>query len=342
MIQTIVQTHANAIMPEVTMEEAGHAANFHAAQHVFDDYLSRKATNTIKSQGFDLSVFADYLAAVGVQATAGDLQRDPQAWQGITWGLVEGFVKWMLAQGFAVGTINRRLSTVKVYAKLAAKAGAIDVQQNALIRLVSGYAGKEAVRVDEKRDRTRVGHKKAVHTSLTAEQAKALKTQPDTPQGRRDAVIMALLLDFGFRVGEVAILEVSHVNLKEGTIQVYRPKVDLHQTHKLSADCLVALRKWFDSGDCAPFGPLLRGSRKGGELTDVGMSTTSISDRVRTLGKAIGVDHLSAHCCRHYWTTNHVRNGKDLNLVRQAGGWKGMAMVLRYAEDAEIANEGLV
>jgi hypothetical protein len=84
---------------------------------------------------------------------------------------VEGFVKWMLAQGFAVGTINRRLCTVKVYAKLATKAGAIATQTHAMIRLVSGYAGKEAKHVDAKRTVTRVGHKKATHTFLTAEQA---------------------------------------------------------------------------------------------------------------------------------------------------------------------------
>ncbi|MEZ4674548.1 MAG: site-specific integrase [Caldilineaceae bacterium] len=130
-----------------------------------------------------------------------------------------------------------------------------------------------------------VGHKKAAHTSLTAEHAKQLKAQPDSPQGRRDAVIMTLLLDLGLRVGEVAILEVAHVNLKEGKLQVYRPKVDVQQTHDLSKDCLIALRNWIDSGDCGPFGLLLRGSRKGGELTEAGMSTTSISDRVRTLGK---------------------------------------------------------
>lgn len=325
-----------------TTHEVGQIANYHAATGVFSDYASRKAHNTLKAQWFDLGVFAEYLAAVGIATTSEALQSSPAAWQGMTWGMVEGFVKWMLTQGFSIGTINRRLSTVKVYCKLAAKAGAIDPQAHALIRLVNGYAGKEAKRVDEKRAVTRVGAKKAQHVSLTQQQAKALKKQPDTPQGRRDAVIMTMLLDLGLRVGELAIIEVAHVNLKEGTVKVHRPKVGIDQTHKLSADCLIALRKWVDSGDCAPFGPLLRGSRKNAILTDCGMSNTSISERVRTLGEAIGVAGLSAHDCRHYWTSYHVNSGKPLNQIRQAGGWSTLAMVQRYAEESIIANEGLV
>lgn len=328
--------------PLAPAHQVGQVANYHAAQQVFCDYLDRKAQNTIKAQGFDLAVFSEYLAAAGINASADALQTDPQAWQGMTWGIVEGFVKWLLAQGFAIGTINRRLSTVKVYAKLAAKAGAIDPQAHALIRLVSGYAGKEAKHIDDKRPVARIGHKKAAHTSLTNDQAKVLKAQPDTPQGRRDAVIMALLLDLGLRVGELAILQVASVNLKDGTIKVHRPKVGIDQTHKLSADCLLALRNWFDSGDCAPFGPLLRGSRKGGALTEIGMSTTSISERVRTLGEEIGIAGLSAHDCRHYWTSYHVNSGKPLNQIRQAGGWSTLAMVQRYAEESAIANDGLV
>lgn len=54
--------------------------------------------------------------------TASDLARDPNAWRGVTWGLVEGFVKWQLRRGYSVGSVNVRLSTVKTYCKLALKA----------------------------------------------------------------------------------------------------------------------------------------------------------------------------------------------------------------------------
>ena len=47
------------------------------------------------------------------------LYSDPTAWSGITYGLIAGFVRWLLQNGYAVGTVNLKLSTVKQYAKLA-------------------------------------------------------------------------------------------------------------------------------------------------------------------------------------------------------------------------------
>ena len=52
----------------------------------------------------------------------------------------------------------------------------------------------------------RLGLKKAEPVSISTHQAKALKDQPDTPRGRRDGLLMCLLLDHGLRVGEVAKL----------------------------------------------------------------------------------------------------------------------------------------
>lgn len=70
----------------------------------------------------------------------------------------------MLHDGYAIGAVNDHLSTVKTYAKLAAKAGAIRPQELAMIRMVSGYGHKEGQRIDEKRKsagmETRIGDKR--------------------------------------------------------------------------------------------------------------------------------------------------------------------------------------
>src|SRR5688500_2230879 len=128
---------------------AGQAANQAAALATFTDYRTRKAPNTIRRQDADLQLFADYLKATGVPV--GNLAEDPPAWLGITWGLVEGFVKWQLLQGYAVDSVNVRLSTVKQYAQLALKAGALDVAEYAMIRTVKGYSHKEKPNIDGSR-----------------------------------------------------------------------------------------------------------------------------------------------------------------------------------------------
>ena len=48
----------------------------------------------------------------------------------------------------------------------------------------------------------RLGAKKAEHVTLTPGQAAELRRQPNTPQGRRDGLMLALFLDHGLRVGE--------------------------------------------------------------------------------------------------------------------------------------------
>lgn len=349
---------------EITTADAiaavGAVANQVAANHVFHDYTSRKADNTTRAQHGDLSVFSSYLNHVGIeQAPSAELlQTQPDSWQGMTWGIVEGFVKWQLSQGYTVASVNRRLSTVKTYAKLAAKAGTVQRDEYQMIKAVSGYGQKEAKRVNERRETTRIGNKKAEHVSISPEQAQALKQQPNTPQGRRDAVMMCLLLDHGLRVGEVAALQVSNVDLKSGYIVFDRPKVDKDQKHKLSADTLRSLRAWVESGDCEAKGPLLRGSRRGGELLKAGMSERSISQRVRALGVDVGLYHeiehttptgrtktkqvgtLSAHDCRHYWAT-HWADKVDVFRLQEAGGWNSLAMPRRYVEKAKVANEGM-
>jgi integrase len=333
---TLTTTTQTAI---TTTAQVGAMANDYAAMTAFSDYRNRKADNTLSAQDDDLVTFAGYLAAVGVTVAGADLATDPAAWAGLTWGLVKGFVGWMLKEGYAIGSINRKLSTVKVYAKLASQAGALSVEDAALIRSVSGYGGKEAKRVDERREQTRIGAKKENHVTLTADHAKALKTQPDTPQGRRDALLLTLLLDLGLRVGEVALLKVEDFDLKENVIRFYRPKVGISQTHRMTPDLRRAYAAWVEAGDCPGRGPALRGSRKGGALTAAGMSETSISERVRILGESVGVAGLSAHDCRHYWASRAASQGTDTFALRDAGGWNSLAMPSRYVEAATISNE---
>jgi integrase len=332
------------ITPIHTTTEAGIVANQVAARNVFADYQQRKSRNSLRAQSADLATFADYLSAAGIAAPGADeLQNDPDAWQGMTWGLVAGFVQWMLRQGLALASINRKLSTVKVYSGLAAQAGVIRGAELALIKSVKGYAAKEFKRMDDKRtaagQTTRKGAKKAKSVVLTPEQAKALKSQPDTPQRRRDAVIMTLLLDHGLRVGELAALQVTDVDLAAGELRFYRPKVAKVQTHRLTQDAKAALRAYLPYAPA--LGPLLRGSRKGGNLDGYGMAERSITMRVGELGAALGIEGLSAHDCRHYWATRAIRKGADPFAVLQAGGWTSMATVQKYVDETTIANEGI-
>lgn len=318
----------------------GQTANRMAASHRFEDYRSRHAPETLRRQDADLALFARFLLTLGMKM--GDLAFEAEAWQGVTWGLVEAFVKWQLKNSYAIQSINVHLSTVKTYARLAFQAGLVSAEEYALIRAVKGYSVKEQRRVDQRRQpNIRRGLKKAAPVRLSPEQVSSLKSQPTTPQGRRDALLMCLLLDHGLRVGEVAGLTVENLDLSTGLLSFFRPKVSKQQTHRLSADTLAIARSCSNFNDLPASGKLLRCSRKDGSLGKSGMSSRAITLRVRTLGEEKSIFGLSAHDCRHYWATSAVRHGTDPFALQEAGGWSSLAMPRRYVEDRKISNEGV-
>ena len=330
------------VLPGGELDRAGKAANQAAARHRFSAYRQRRAGETLRRQEADLGLFAQFLTDL-LDIEIGDLSSRPQTWRGITWGLVEAFIKWQLEQGYAVSSINVHLSTIKSYARLAMQAGVLTDQDYALIRAVQGYSRKERRRLDGKRLRTRIGAKKENPVTITPDQAQALKFAHDLQkgQGRRDSLLMCLLLDHGLRVGEVAALLVEELDLNLGQLRFYRPKVGKEQVHRLSADTLRAARAYAGSGDMPAAGFLLRRSKKNEDLGKAGMTGRAITMRVSELGKHHGLFGLSAHDCRHYWATSAARHGTDPFTLQEAGGWSSLAMPRRYIEDNKIANEGI-
>lgn len=303
------KTTSGEIVRGYTLREAGQAANQAASAGVFQSALAELSANTRKSYQEDLRTWADYLASAGVEVAGCDFYQSADDWQGVTFGLVAGFKEWLLQQGYAIASVNRRLSCVRKFCALAAAAGVLAGNDLALIQTVRTIRKNAGLERDKQRARTRIqqvrlrrganaGHtrpaaKKAKPVSLTTEQAKQLKQQPNTPQGRRDALLMRLLLDQGLRAGEAAALQVTDFNLKTRQMTFWREKVKMEQTHNLTADTHRALLAYFEAGDAPALGPLLQGSRKGGRLDGPGMTTTAISQRVRTLGEAIGVHYTN-------------------------------------------------
>lgn len=337
-----------------TQPAAGLLANHYAAHAAFGEYAGRRSARTLTAHRGDLAAFAIFLEEAGflrlptvdrqaaILAHGAALQQSAAPWAGVTWGLVAGFVRWMVANGYAIGTVNRRLSTVKTYAKLAAKAGAVERSELAMIKDVSGYGHKEGRHLDAKRSRTRTGHKKAQHVRLSLADADRLKAmQPNTPQGRRDRLLLCLLLNHGLRVGELAGLERSCFSLPERRMRFYRSKVGKTQNHELNAETMAALLAYIDYGDCPVNGIIWRKSVKGGTLGAQGWSLTGISRYVRALGDAIGIAGLSPHDCRHHWAT-YWAGRVDAIRLQEAGGWSSLTMPRRYIEEAEIANSGMV
>jgi integrase len=345
-MNTLTTTNPEAIAQlNDIMHQAGQAANEAGARHAFEDHTARKASNTIRRKIADLALFETFLQSANVPAVG--MYDHPEAWRGITWGIVEAFRNWMLQQGYAIGSINGRLSTVRTFAKIAARAGAITPQESILIASVQGYANKEARHIDESRRadglQTRKGNKKAEAVTIPEDIAQTLKQkQPGTPQGKRDALIMCLLLDHGLRVSEIAILTRKAFDMKAGTFTFYRPKVNKTQTHTMTPDTRNAAREYLKHAPAD--GILWRKSSKGtgklgAQLTETS-ATRTLNKRVELLGRHAGIEGLSPHDARHYDATFEANAGTPINRIMDKFGWNSPTMALRYIEAAKIANEG--
>lgn len=331
-----------------SLEIAGLIADHLSRGQKFAAYHSTKAHNTLQRQQYDLQVFSAYLAQAGITRDPESLYLDAEAWRGITAGLLEGFKTWMLNHGYAIGSVNLRLSTIRKYCELACVAGTLSDQDIALIKLVKGFRFSEGHNIDRNRAEqgkpTRIGAKKAAPTPVLKRQALQLKqatTRTAQPRTRehdqlleeRDALLMCLLIEHALRVSEIVALNAESIDLDTNTISVYRAKTYSRDTYELMPRTREAAHAYLPLID--PHGPLFTGY-EGKRITRYG-----IFDRVRLLGQQVGLDNLSPHDLRHFWTIDAFRNGNGIDIIQRYGGWNSPAMPLHYAKIIGIANKGL-
>lgn len=354
------------------LEIAGEVANRVAGQHIFGRYLNEKSVNTVKRHARDLELFAEYLIDIDIPLKDGaDFQTNPDAWRGVTWGIVEGFVQWLLYEGYAIASVNARLSTVRTYAQMAVKAGSIDRQEGLLIQSVKGFSRQGGVNMDERREKTRIGEisyaykpegrrqsivvtrrstKKQEPSPIEEEFASLLK-QPrnDSPQAYRDAFIGCLLLDHGLRASELSILKASDFDLDLGKMTFYRPKIKgtEHEwtTHQLTPVTLEIATQYFRHHyppTLLPDGPAILTTTRylmngtGGLLQKRAMNRVRISERVAWLGKQLGMAKLSAHDCRHYCATKMARLGYGIDELMAWFGWTSAQTAVRYVASVDV------
>jgi integrase len=343
------EDHTTALASQLA---AGQAADRAAAATAFARYRAEKSANTLKAHDRAIATWTAYLDVVtnGAALSAERYTSDPSAWQGVTWGLVEGFRQWMLQEGYAIASVNLKLICVKGYIAQAARVGTVDENALRLIDTVKGYHKRSIARnIDAKRVQTRIGDKKADATTLSEKQIAELKAHyliEATPQSLRDLLLLCLLSEHGLRVSELEILSWHNVRLAERTLRFYRPKVDQTTTHRLTSDTFNALTRYraiYPQSLPADFALLLQTTQRkkdgtGGQFKQKPLNRRAIQRRAAWFGTQMAIaEPVGCHDFRHHCATQMARAGHSIRELMDWFSWTNAGTAMRYVQSADIA-----
>jgi integrase len=168
---------------------------------------------------------------------------------------------------------------------------------------------------------------------LTREQAKELLAVPDRSKlkGKRDYVIIALLVGCALRRHELASLKIEDIQLREGRWVI----IDL--LGKGGRIRTVAVPIWVKQGietwlAAAKIdkGSLLRPLSKSGKIVGDELGDWAIWSVVEQSSKQIGMEHFGAHDLRRTCAKLCRKNGGDLEQIKFLLGHSSIQTTERY------------
>src|SRR5271155_329605 len=220
-------------------------------------------------------------------------------------------------EALSPSTTNVRLSAVRKLVAEARRNGMIGIEDAARLAEVPNIRQKG----------TRLGN------WLTREQAKELLAVPDrsTLKGKRDYVILALLVGCALRRQELSSLYVEEIQMREGRWVI----VDL--SGKGGRIRTVAVPIWVKQGveiwmAAAGIGEgkLLRPVLKGSRLVGDELSDWAIWSVVEQSAKQIGIEHFGAHDLRRTCAKLCRKAGGDLEQIKFLLGHSSIQTTERY------------
>ena len=222
-------------------------------------------------------------------------------------------------------TINVRLSAIRKLVGEARRNGMIGLEEAANLTDIPNVRQKG----------TRLGN------WLTREQAKELLAVPDrsTLKGKRNYVIIALLVGCALRRQELASLTIEDIQLREGrwVIIDLRGKGGRIRTVAIPIWIKQAVDTWITAAKIEK-GRLLRPLSKSGKMVGDELGDWAIWSVVEQSSKQIGIEHFGAHDLRRTCAKLCRKNGGDLEQIKFLLGHSSIQTTERYlGSEQEIA-----
>jgi len=226
--------------------------------------------------------------------------------------------------GLAPSTVNVRLAAVRKLVEEAKRNGMLGTEEAASLTDVPNVPQRG----------TRLGN------WLTKEQAKELLQVPDreTLKGKRDYVVLALLVGCALRRRELASLGIDEIQMREGrwVIADLRGKGGRVRTVAVPLWVKYGINAWLTAAAIEE-GRLLRRIRKGGEVGEK-LSDWAVWSVVEQSAKEIGIERFGAHDLRRTCAKLCRKAGGDLEQIKFLLGHSSIQTTERYlGSEQEIA-----
>ena len=148
-----------------------------------------------------------------------------------------------------------------------------------------------------------------------------------TTLGARNAAIIALFLDTGFRLSELVSLKEHDVHLEQRYAKVMG-KGAKERMVPFGSECQKLLLHYYYHFRSDPMHPGIDMFFL--TLDGYPMTTTAVKSLIKRLSIAAGVPRLHPHLFRHTYATRFLLNGGDVFLLKQNLGHSTLMMVEHY------------
>lgn len=252
------------------------------------------ADNTLRAYARDLSLYARYLASVGIVDPTEVATED-----------LEAYVAWLRAQRSATGapyaasSLARAVVAVRGFHRFLLHDQLAERDPSAA--LATPRAGR------------------ALPKALSVAEVERLLAAPaaDTPRGLRDRALLELLYGAGLRISELVGLDLDDLDRTDRLVGV-RGKGDADRLVPYGEPAAEALDAWLVRGrpSLRPGTPAVFVNARGGRLTRQG-AWKLITGHAEQAGL---VDRVSPHTLRHSFATHLLDGGADVRAVQELLG----------------------
>lgn len=219
------------------------------------------------------------------------------------------FIGYMLGRGLSRQTIRVRMRSVRVFLGFLEREGIME--RNPMRRV-------EIPRVPE-----------SIPTVLTDDQMAALIKALDRPgwHSKRNRAMVMTFLDTGVRLSELIGLDLSDVDLRQGSVLVRNGKGARDRTVYAGHSLRRALRQWVEARGVSPSCPGLFITKR-----DTRIHRRYIGRIVENAASRAGLSGLRVHphALRHSFATAYIRHGGDVFSLQSLLGHSTVTTTRRY------------